>query len=383
MKKTLQITISLLLIFIMTISLSSCSAFIDYLNELATMTDTVYTQKETTNEQETTIIENNTIPFKYTPDIEEYVLQKDNTDDQIEKEAGEIIDESIAKAISYVNAMKDSRHSNISYDFDKNANGYLDKLSSEDLKYYNKFITAAKNGQKYTLNENEYSGELKKLFFALYEPMTYCEPGISSYFTLDCETHVSASDMVSHYSKIFDRYFDPNYDGNVGLSNGATLEKIMHDASLLDHVVKRVIKYMPSGLTTYDKYYYLACVLSEQVSYDARPDNCFTAYGALIGKRAVCEGYTAAYYMLCREANLYCAYRNGQPRGSGHTWNMIKLDSGIYNVDVTWCDGYGKPYEEDWYDCFIKSDTDFENDGHNATTGVSGTGNYEKNPYEE
>ena len=62
---------------------------------------------------------------------------------------------------------------------------------------------------------------------------------------------------------------------------------------------------------------------------------------------------------------------------------MIKLDDGIYNVDVTWADGYGKPYEIDWYDSFIKSDEVFEDDGHNATSGVEGTGDYTPSPYEE
>ncbi len=124
-------------------------------------------------------------------------------------------------------------------------------------------------------------------------------------------------------------------------------------------------------------------MLSERTSYDKRPDNCFTAFGALIGGRAVCEGYACAYYLLCKEANLWCAYRDGLPEGVGHGWNMIKLDSGIYNVDVTWSDGYGLPYERDWYDCFVKSDAVFVEDGHCATSGVSGTGEFEASPYEE
>ena len=137
---------------------------------------------------------------------------------------------------------------------------------------------------------------------------------------------------------------------------------------------------MPEGLTAYDKYYYLAAFLSERVFYDDRPANCFTAYGALVGGRAVCEGYSTAYVLLCRRAGLWCAYRTGKPDGGSHIWNMIKLESGIYNVDVTWCDGEGSPESRRWYDYFVKSDAEFES--HSPTSGVASTGDREPCPYE-
>ena len=60
---------------------------------------------------------------------------------------------------------------------------------------------------------------------------------------------------------------------------------------------------------------------------------------------------------------------------------MVKLDSGIYNVDVTWCDVL-RPFEEDFYENFMKTDADFERNGHEAHTGVPSTGTYEPCPYE-
>jgi len=380
-KRVLTLSLAVLLICVIAFQATSCGLVADYINSLATLDSTDEVTTEVTEETTSQVTEN-AIPFVKTPDIEFVKLPSEQFADSIEREASKIIDDAIAKAISYVNAMRDDRHSNVSFSFDEDANGYLAKLTPEQKDLYDRFICAGKNFNHLSVTDKEYKGDLKKAYFALYEPMTYCEPSLASYFTLDATSHLN-QDMTTYYSPVFDRYFDPDHDGNTELSTGqVTMEKIKHDATLLDRVVKRIVRFMPEGLSTYDKYYYLAAVLSERVSYDKRPDNCYTAYGALIGGKAVCEGYTGAYYLLCREAGLWCAYRNGQPSGVGHTWNMVKLDSGIYNVDITWCDGYGKPYERDWYDCFMKSDDSFESDGHSFTSGVKGTGSFEPCPYE-
>ena len=371
------------------LTLTSCSELIDFINSLPTFSQTRTSVAASGNGTVTTAkTEQNVIPFSRTPEIVPYELPAVQTDDPVEKKASEITDGAIAKALSYVNAMKDGRHGNESFSFEADANGYTAKLDANEKRYYDLIVSAARRLEHIKISENEYPGDLKKFFFAVHEPLTYSEPDVSSYFTLSAQSYISASDDVSeattHYRSVFDVYFDPERDANVTVSGGGvTMEKISRDAELLDRVVKRIVSFMPREISTYDRYYYLAAVLSELVSYDKRPDNCFTAYGALIGGRAVCEGYTGAYYLLCREAGLWCAYRNGQPEGQGHTWNMVRLDSGVYNVDVTWCDGYGKPYERYWYDCFMKSDKAFEDDGHSATSGVKCTGDFEPCPYEK
>lgn len=388
-KRTLAMIISTLLLCAVAVSACACSEeFVDFLESLVTDAESITPVPDSTtpvSPDTTAPSTENRIPFGRAPEVGEYNLPAESFGDQYEKEASEVIDGAIEAAVAYVNAMKDERHSTTSFTFDPDANGYLSKLTPEERGLYERIVSAGKNFERISVSESEYSGDLKAAYFDIYEPMTYCEPGLASYMTLDVKTHLEANSdsLVSHYSLIFDRYFDPARDANSDLSTGKiTMEEIVHGAKLLDRVVKRVVRFMPDGLTTYDKYYYLAVVLCEKVSYDDRPDNCFTAYGALVDGKAVCEGYTSAYYMLCREAGLWCAYRDGQPTGVGHTWNMVKLDSGIFNVDVTWCDGNGKPSSRRWYDYFVRSDEVFKDDGHNATAGVAGTGVYEPCPYE-
>ena len=183
---------------------------------------------------------------------------------------------------------------------------------------------------------------------------------------------------------MYDHYFDPLRDENCSVAEGrAEMEDVMHSARLLERVVGRIIRFMPEGLSTYDKYYYLAAVICACDSYSNKPENCFTAFGALISGKSVCEGYSKAFYLLCREADLWCAYRFGSSEnGEGHIWNMIKLDSGIYNVDVTWCDNTENPCSYKWYSNFAISDSENYYTGHRPSSGPESTGEFEPSPYQ-
>jgi hypothetical protein len=60
-----------------------------------------------------------------------------------------------------------------------------------------------------------------------------------------------------------------------------------------------------------------------------------TAYGALVGKSAIAEGYALAYKMLCNLSEIECIVVQGRYDNQAHYWNMIKLGDGYYQVDVS------------------------------------------------
>lgn len=93
------------------------------------------------------------------------------------------------------------------------------------------------------------------------------------------------------------------------------------------------------GLSDFEKEIYFHDWLCENVVYDQYSDyNIYTAYGALVNGVAVCEGYSRAMQYLCNRAGIPCALISGSSRGSGHMWNVIKLDGEWYHTDVTWDD---------------------------------------------
>ncbi len=62
----------------------------------------------------------------------------------------------------------------------------------------------------------------------------------------------------------------------------------------------------------------------------------YSAYGALVDRMAVCQGYALAYKLLCNRAGIECYMVSSQKMN--HAWNLIRLDESYYQVDTTWDD---------------------------------------------
>lgn len=67
------------------------------------------------------------------------------------------------------------------------------------------------------------------------------------------------------------------------------------------------------------------------------PEFC-SAIGVFLNKKANCQGYTDAFYMLARMAGFQVGRISGKADGADHTWNTIRLNSKWYMVDATWGD---------------------------------------------
>ena len=68
------------------------------------------------------------------------------------------------------------------------------------------------------------------------------------------------------------------------------------------------------------------------------------AYGALVNRTAVCDGYARAYEYLLNLCGLKCYTCISE--SMVHGWNLVQIDGVFYHVDVTWDDiswASGKP----------------------------------------
>ena len=75
----------------------------------------------------------------------------------------------------------------------------------------------------------------------------------------------------------------------------------------------------------------------------------YTAYGALIDKIAVCQGYSVLLYRLLLELGIDSRIVTGNDES--HAWNIVKIGAWYYNVDATWdCN-----FKPDEYMYFLKS----------------------------
>lgn len=85
--------------------------------------------------------------------------------------------------------------------------------------------------------------------------------------------------------------------------------------------------------------------LASHIEYDSNSnkENAHNIYGALIEKKAVCEGYAKAFKYILDNLNVECILVSGNATNSSnktesHMWNYVKLNNSWYGVDLTWDD---------------------------------------------
>ena len=66
------------------------------------------------------------------------------------------------------------------------------------------------------------------------------------------------------------------------------------------------------------------------------PHASYTAYGPLVNRFAVCQGYALAYKYLLKQVGIESYMVSS--KSMNHAWNMIVLNNKYYQVDVTWDD---------------------------------------------
>ena len=109
--------------------------------------------------------------------------------------------------------------------------------------------------------------------------------------------------------------------------------------------VDSILAQMPDS-GDFEKELFLHDYLIRQVEYsdaaaaDSSGENAFafTAYGAIINKSAVCEGYARAMQLLLNKAGIGCYLITGKVSGTDHMWNIVTIDGARYHLDATWND---------------------------------------------
>jgi len=92
-----------------------------------------------------------------------------------------------------------------------------------------------------------------------------------------------------------------------------------------------------------------------------------TAYGAIINRTAVCDGFSSAFVLLAQKLNYECTLAIGHSAYSStsftdHAWNIIKIRDRFYHMDITWDTRKYNEFGEHSYDYFALNDEEITTD---------------------
>ncbi len=92
------------------------------------------------------------------------------------------------------------------------------------------------------------------------------------------------------------------------------------------------------GKSDYEKIMAIYKFIAKQAVYaeDISDNAVFSAYGVLVNKVAVCQGFAQLLYRMLTEAGISCRTVNGTSQGVDHVWNIAEINGYYYCLDVTW-----------------------------------------------
>lgn len=181
------------------------------------------------------------------------------------------------------------------------------------------------------------------------------------------EKTVSASDVKTAFEAVIgdhpemfwletgysSKYLTNGQCVEIDLKYNSTADDLESAKQRFDAAAQNLITGAASLDSNYEKEKYVHDALASAVTYDLTADMNQSAYSALVNGKSVCAGYARAYQYLLQQLGIPCYYCTGYS-GGYHAWNIVKLEDGYYNVDVTWDDAAAIRY-----DYFNKTDADF------------------------
>lgn len=92
-----------------------------------------------------------------------------------------------------------------------------------------------------------------------------------------------------------------------------------------------------------------------------------TAYGALVNKLAVCDGYSSAYALIAQYFGFKCMIVEGHSSYStwsrmDHAWNIVEYEGAFYHIDATWDSNTYESMKSYSYDYFGLNDDEILRD---------------------
>lgn len=132
-----------------------------------------------------------------------------------------------------------------------------------------------------------------------------------------------------------------------------TADELDSASAEFNNTVNNILTQVQNLGSNYEKEKRVHDLLIDKITYLSNAKMSQSAYSALVNEETVCAGYARAYQYLLQKLGIPCYYCTGFA-GEDHAWNIVALDDGYYNVDVTWDDTPGGEY-----DYFNKTDQDY------------------------
>lgn len=216
-----------------------------------------------------------------------------------------------------------------------------------DTKYYPYFGMLNNNEQKLYKQIYANANELKEIFLPIVDIKV---EEVKNTFEALYNDHPELFWLNTSYSY---KYTESKKCVQIILNYNDTAKDLEKSTKIFNDKVNSIIKNAKKYKTDYEREKYVHDYLVKNIKYDKNATMNQSAYSALINKKTICAGYARAFQYIMIKLEIPTYYVVGVSNVN-HAWNMVLLDDGYYNVDLTWDNS-----DLSRYKYFNKTDKDF------------------------
>ena len=271
--------------------------------------------------------------------------------------------------------IRDRNNDNSNVDY---SNVNVDKYFYNQLDDYSKMIYKAFESNKENMKTGTYAVELGNSFSELLNKEggqdllgRYYQSAIEAYiydnpdiiYLSPNKLYLNIETTTRGNKTTYNVYIDNGNDSNYLTDEFSSKDEVDMAISKLEGVKNNILQKATGN--TYNDIKMVHDYLIDNIEYDttiSRP-NIYNAYGALINRNAVCEGYARAFKYLMDSMGINCTLAigkasNSEGRTENHAWNYVEIDGNWYAIDCTWDDpvtsGGGWVSQSSKYKYFLK-----------------------------
>ena len=177
-----------------------------------------------------------------------------------------------------------------------------------------------------------------------YEPSFYAEGNLSEYQITQAVEAYTYDHPEVFWLKSYCEYENFDYETGIWLTYTMSGDKLVTAKKGFNTAVDTISQSVPYG-TECEREEYIHNYIINNCDYDEEAaeseevqGNENDAYGVFVDGKAVCEGYSKAFQLLCNKAKIDCVLLSGTADSDNHAWNGVKIGGDWYQIDVTWDD---------------------------------------------
>ena len=130
----------------------------------------------------------------------------------------------------------------------------------------------------------------------------------------------------------------------VDMKYNETASDLNQSKAAFDQAAAEIIQGAQQYADPVDQERYVHDAIIDRTDYDLNASLNQSAYSALVNHATVCAGYAKAFQYIMIQLGVPTYYVTGTSENEDHAWNIVAINGGYANVDLTWDDTSGERY---------------------------------------